>query len=227
MTTPKRLVLVAATGAALVLAAAPPALALHEDDTKAELDCAFTALAGTANPGVASVLNDGVGLVDTDDGEFDLDGDLTCGGLDTAGADKWVLPPMPDNLHLHGDGHFDNLVCGTLRAHGTATLTDNGPSAVSTGSPLDVGIDLTWGLDQLGGVSILTLTLENGQDGRIEAKPGGAGIPDNMVHSGAGEGVVTAVPLGNMCAATDETDWSLSGAFRLALAGDASDDIDP
>jgi hypothetical protein len=201
--------------------AAPAAHASHEDDSYATVLCSFAGLSGMANPGPAAVVPDLTDLLDVDHGSFTLEGDMSCAGADVAGSDQPLLPLSPNNLHIAVVGHYDNQVCGTGTARGTAKITDN------ANSPQFVDVDATIGIDFVAGFGKLQIVVEDGEDGRIQTKPGTPN-PDNVVHSGRGSGVVqlTLLNVGD-CLFTNVTQFAASGGFQTVLAGDASDDIDP
>jgi hypothetical protein len=195
---------------------APTVHAAHEDDSFGHMACVLTDVTGGASPAMSPLVDDALDLdlLDVKDGNLVASGSLTCSGADTAGADKPVIVPLPENMHITITGHYDSLSCGTFVAHGNASIED-------TGDDLSVGITGTVGIDFVASQGTLAMAIENGA---IRRRAGG---PTNVIHSGRGDAALSMTPTqGSDCPATGVSSFMLNGALALKFGGDAADDDD-
>lgn len=153
---------------------APAAQATHDDDTMGEASCVLApgSVAGTTigvddEDGVNGLGYDNTnGLLDTDPGHFDFEGDAICTGFDVASettpANRPIIPPTTFAIEAAGD--YDNLVCGTGTANGDARLF--GPVVpVGEITPIDVEIYTEFGIKFVAGVGQLSFVVDADETG--------------------------------------------------------------
>lgn len=196
------------------VALAAPAQA---DDTMGVAACTLIpgSVAGISNPGVESVLTDGVAtLLDTDSGTFSFSGQAVCAGADVASSGGGVAPSLAAGVYNINttSGTYNNLICGTGTANGTATLT-NAP-----GTPAAT-INTTFAITFAAGVGKLSIVVNSGSiDGLV-------GPNGNTISGGEGTGVISILPTQSTppgsvgCINGDVTGFLVNGAFETTLSG--------
>jgi len=123
----KKLLLTTALAVVGVLSAASGANAAGHEVTV----CVTQGTAGIANPGIQNIKDDASdsgGLLDKETGTYSFGvgagQNATCV---EASADGEFVPaediPAPSNTHIESTGSYENQVCGTGTADGTATVT--------------------------------------------------------------------------------------------------------
>jgi hypothetical protein len=186
----KLVVLALAAIGAASLAAAPSASAA------ANVECAFTGLAGNITPGVPAILGPNGPLGGA--GTYTFEGEATCSGVDAAGN---AVTPSPNNTTIKSSGAFTNTACGTGTAIGNAATRAVG--APPPGTYVDfhqAGIqDITqvsYSIQFVGGNGALTVTKAN-----------------NKAANGGGE--VTIIPHDGDCVLNDVRSFDVAGGFSV------------
>jgi hypothetical protein len=208
MTRRKRLVSLMLGALSVLAVATPPAQA---QGTMGAISCVTSfrnviifpfQTAGTG--GVDDILgdtSDDGGPLDTDDGDFAFNGGVACAGADAAGPA--IVGPGPYNISASGT--YQNLLCGTGTANGTATLT---------GDVDDTSIDFVFNITFAAGVGELSLTVTGGT--------ADLGATTETIQGGGGRGVISIVPSpedGGNCVTTDVTQFFVNGGFEATLSG--------
>jgi hypothetical protein len=174
-------------------------------------DCAFSGLAGTADPfgpheghatGVESVLTDanhtdhgGNVLLDQDHGRYQFSGQGTC-VLNLGG------PPTVANVAISSTGVYANTICGT----GTASAVDGRTNSEEGNGNADLTTvgnlvhTVSYNIDFRAGKGTLTGAATHAADGR----------------RGTINGVVNITPAGGNCANTDVQAFQVAGDFVFA-----------
>jgi len=162
--------------------------------------CVFEGVSGQAAPGVENIVSDlGPDILDTDSGTFGFTGSATC-----AGADANNVPPTvvgPATFELSAGGTYNNVICGTGTANGTANLTNGG----------DTDINSTFGITFAAGVGKISLVVDGGT------------AAGEAVSGGNGDGAVNIIPNGleggGNCIDESVTSFVVNGAFSSTLTG--------
>jgi len=164
--------------------------------------CVFEGVSGQAAPGVENIVSDlgpAPDILDTDSGTFGFTGSATC-----AGADANDVPPTvvgPATFDLSAGGTYNNVICGTGTANGTANLTDGGST----------NIDYTFGIMFANGVGLKSLVVDGGT------------FAWKTVDGGAGQGVVHIVPNvfggGGNCIDESVTSFVVNGSYGIFVSG--------
>jgi hypothetical protein len=198
----KRLIFLA-LGALSALAVAAPAA---QADTMGVAACVLTPGQVTGTAGVDNIVGDvgdPGGPLDTDDGTFDFDGNATCAGADAAGP----AVVAPGTYTIAADGTYQNLLCGTGTANGTALLSGTGGNTTA--------IESTFGLTFAAGTGKLSIVVTGGV---VQV-----GASTETVQGGEGTGAINIVPnpqaAGGNCVTTDVTSFFVNGAFEASLSG--------
>lgn len=181
--------LAAIGGLVAAFATAAPAMAADVDS----LTCAFTGLAGTANPTVPAVVNTVSRPLAT--GGFQFNGSGTCALVDT---DATV---GVGTANIGAAGNFTNVVCGTGLAQGHGTITPASTLAGSFAGHSAASSDFTIAFVAGNGAMAMT----NASDG------------DGILPTGVGAGYVNIVPDalngGGDCVLNDVSRFQVTGAF--------------
>jgi hypothetical protein len=200
-----RLIFVA-LGALSVLALAAPAA--QAQGTLAVASCTLSPGGVTGTAGVDNIVGDvgdPGGPLDTDDGTFDFDGTATCAGADVAGPA--TVPP--GTYTIAADGTYENLLCGTGTANGSATL-----SATVAGNNTRVEAD--FGLTFAAGTGKLTIVVK--ANSQVQVGPN-----IEIVAGGEGSGAINIIPnpqaAGGNCVTTNVTSFFVNGGFETTLTG--------
>lgn len=187
------------------------------DDTAAATHCALVpgSVAGTTTigPGVQGVLVDSAGgtgwdplkLLDIDSGGFTFTGQAVCGGADVAGAAPDAVAPTP--VTITANGNYNNLICGTGTAAGTATLKDT-----ATGGA-NINLATTFSIHFVGGVGTLAVDSVTG------TAKGSVNATNNTVSQGNGYGVIDIIPSAGNCVQGTVTAFLVNGAFTAFITG--------
>ena len=157
---------------------APSAMAA----TPATAKCAFTGLAGNLTPPVPAAPTLG------GSGTFTFGGSATC-ALSHGGG-----PAVPVNATINASGRYDNTVCGTGTATGTASITFQANSTGTTSA------NATFSINFASGVGALHIS----------------SFVDNQGHKGQGGGEVTIVPAQGSCTSGGVSAFTVAGGFAVA-----------
>jgi hypothetical protein len=201
-----RLIFVA-LGALSVFAVAAPAA--QAQGTMAELGCVIPpGQVVHTSPPVNNIVNDvlnGGGPLDTGQGGFTFNGSAFCAGADVAGPG--LIPAGEYNLDATGT--YQNLLCGTGTASGTAVLDGTFGNTTL--------IDLTFGVTFAAGTGKLAIAVTGGV---VQV-----GANTETVQGGEGDGVISIIPNplltggGGNCITTDVNEFFINGGFETTLTG--------
>lgn len=226
------------------------AAAQQPDDTSGSLTCLITAsvVAGHSPSNVNSLATDtGQGqsydpaqLFDTDPGAFTLSGTGNCLGIDM--ASEWIDkgggtgPEFIDQqVSITAKGIYDNLICGTVDAKGTAVITDSSGPLDLTDHDIELHTQLA--IKFVAGVGTMSIV--------VQGAPSESGqgthsyIGGNQIDQGQGMGALNIIPTGSTgagepCVGTpgvqksgDVTTVVFTGGFQTSLAGEGQTVISP
>ncbi len=161
----KQLVLLSVIAAALLV---PVASASAGTQTA----CTFDGVTGNLSPAIPSILEDG--STDTETGQFTFNGGVTCAGNDRGNP----VNPTAETGSVSASGNYSNILCGTGRAEGDATVT------LPSGT-----VQAHFVIDFTGGNGVITITAAV----RSTGETGGTGRGDAQLRPASGNCVNQSV----------------------------------
>ena len=216
---------------------APAAQAQIPDDTFGVAACLLDGLSGNASfdsfekdLALNPTPHDGGAsgwLLDIDSGTFTFGGFATCAPVDVASKSPYtanggwaVVVPDRRTFTVRAGGTYNNLICGTGTANGTANITGDANllRAGNTGPTGATDIDFSLGITFAAGVGALSLVVSPGADG---PDGGGNEFGPNIVTGGNGHGVIDILPTTGSCSQGEGvTGFTVNGAFATTISGD-------